>query len=361
MLLSSGLALAAPYVDADIIISGDQYSDVSMLATLPEGPGWIIAPGIAWTAWSNHGDWIEYTVELSDGNWNIGLNAINYGESGLGLGVDSDWYKQFEIKIEIIDLISGQINVPASDSEENNGVFNIDLLAGRYTIRFTWLNDKCESALFLDANLQINSVFLDRVGDYGSAPNDEDLNGLSDGQEIDGYIDLDQNGVDDHFQAEMKCIQTIDQKKAICIEATLGATISHFKSVDGEMPFKISDVPGEMPFGWFTFVVHHGEKSDEEEIMFYFSETLPDRVNLIKYDSSGGSIVIANDIAFNANRTLMTICLAHNDLIADLTDLDRSVFSFTGIESDSSDGSNPTSGSSDQGGCFLDLLGSIMR
>ncbi len=356
IIFNGGLALASPYADADIQIAGDQYSDVSMLATLPEAAGWCIVSGAAWTAWSNYGDWIEYTVELTDGNWHIGLNAINYGEDEVGLGSDPEWYKQFEVKIEIIDLISGQISVPASDSEENNGYFNIDLLAGQYAVRFTWLNDKHEPDSFLDANLQINSVFFDRIGDYGSAPNDQDANGLSDDQEIDGYIDLDQNGVDDHLQAEMKCIQAIDPEKRICIKATMDATISHFKAVEGDIYNNDECLNGERPFGWFTVVIDHGDKIDEEEIFFYFSDALPDGVNLIKYNSSSGTIDIANDIDFNADRTSMTVCLANDCLIADLADQDRAIFSFMGIESDTSVDDNPTDSSSDQGGCFIDTI-----
>ena len=92
---------AAPYLSADIVRDGDQYSDISMLAELPlkfEGPGWIIDPGVAWTAWAGNVNWIEYTAELNIGNWNIGLNAINH-TIDMGLGDDPEWYEQFEIKI----------------------------------------------------------------------------------------------------------------------------------------------------------------------------------------------------------------------------------------------------------------------
>lgn len=49
---------------------------------------------------------------------------------------------QFEVKIEIENSLTGQITVLASDTEENNGFINIDLLEGVCTIKLTWLNDK---------------------------------------------------------------------------------------------------------------------------------------------------------------------------------------------------------------------------
>jgi hypothetical protein len=185
---------AAPYLSADIVRDGDQYSDISMLAEFPltsEGPGWIIDPGVAWTYWSWYEGWIEYTAELNSGNWNIGLNVINH-PSDYGLGNDPEWYEQFEIKIEIENTLTGLIIVPASDTEENNGFVNIDLLDGVYTVRFIWLNDKHEPLIYRDANIQINSVFFDRSGDYGSSSNDSNSNGMPDEQEVDGTIDLDE-------------------------------------------------------------------------------------------------------------------------------------------------------------------------
>jgi len=227
---------AAPYLSADIVRDGDQYSDISMLAELPvkfEGPGWIIDSGVAWSYWSWNEDWIEYTAELNIGNWNIGLNAINHTTHDMGLGNDPEWYEQFEIKIEIENTLTGQIIVPASDTEENNGFVNIDLLDGVYTVRFTWLNDKYEPSTYRDANIQINSVFFDRLGDYGSPSNDSNSNGIPDEQEVDGTIDLDEDGVNDVQQDDIKCVNTVIGDTQVGIKtSTIGASIASLKSID---------------------------------------------------------------------------------------------------------------------------------
>lgn len=144
---------ATSYTGADIERTGVEYSDILSI----DQPGvrdWSsMADSSIWTAWARQ--WVEYSADLDEGNWNIGLNVTNiYGELG------HDWYSAFEIKNS---LNSTLVSIPASTTDINYGFINQDLAAGTYTIRYTWLNDKWDGGNGLDANIQITSAFFDNT------------------------------------------------------------------------------------------------------------------------------------------------------------------------------------------------------
>lgn len=145
-------ASAVPYTGADIELQGNEYTGTSTR--------WFDgADGAIWTAWDHQ--WVEYTADLTAGNWNIGLNVVNHGN------LDTGWYSQFEVS----NGMGQTLDIAASDSEVNSGYFNLTLLdSGAYTVKYTWLNDKWGGAtdpLHRDANIQINNVFFD---DTATAP-----------------------------------------------------------------------------------------------------------------------------------------------------------------------------------------------
>ncbi len=149
----SATAWSLPYGEADIILNGKDFSNISALGTTPRSGGneWYIEGDSIWTAWA--GQWVEYTAYLTAGTWNIGLNAINHGNLGSG------WYSEFQI---LNSMTSEVITIPASDDEEFSGFIQKDFLTdGEYTIRYTWLNDKFNPPL--DANIQVTSVFFDDI------------------------------------------------------------------------------------------------------------------------------------------------------------------------------------------------------
>ena len=148
-------ANAAPYTGADITINGkDRVDDLGT-------SGWD---------WKEIGNaigcrstgWVEFSADLEPGNWNIGLNAINWG------GELPLWYTDFTIEFSIGSLPawSRTLDVPASNTEVNNAWTNVDVVGGPDTFRFTWLNDAYEEPPGedpRDANIQINSVFFDNT------------------------------------------------------------------------------------------------------------------------------------------------------------------------------------------------------
>jgi uncharacterized protein YxeA len=179
VLTITGSAFAMPYMAADgfidIIMKGKDYSDISALGTgttpVSGGNEWYIDGDAIKTFWQEQ--WVEYTTRhLDAGNWNIGLNVINHGD----LGTDGTFYSEFQILNSVTNQI---IAIPASDTEVNHGFINVDLTAGIYTMRYTWLNDKNTPQLGLDANIQINDVFFEKVSPVVPEPATMTLLGLS--------------------------------------------------------------------------------------------------------------------------------------------------------------------------------------
>ncbi|MDM8555124.1 hypothetical protein QUF75_10375 [Desulfococcaceae bacterium HSG7] len=131
-------------------MKGIEYVDIININDPERSEGWFpINDGAIFTYWGYQ--WVEYEVDLTEGNWNIGLNVINRGY------IDTDdWYNQFEILQSFTDEA---IVISSSDTEANYGYINMDITSSSvYTVRFTWMNDKCEPPQ--DANVQINGIFL---------------------------------------------------------------------------------------------------------------------------------------------------------------------------------------------------------
>lgn len=151
VLATMTIAEATPYMGADIELNGIGYSDAS-------GPGefssWYEEGNSIYTCWDN--TWIEFSTFLDVGNWNIGINMINYGMLG-----DDGWYTAFQV---LDNLTNTVMTTTASSSEVNSNYFNLDVAtAAMTTVRYTWLNDKWAPSLGLDANLQITSAFFDNT------------------------------------------------------------------------------------------------------------------------------------------------------------------------------------------------------
>jgi len=66
------------------LLNGKDYSAISGLGDTPVSGDnkWYVEGDSIWTAWS--GLWVDYTVNLTEGSWNIGLNVINRGDIGTG-------------------------------------------------------------------------------------------------------------------------------------------------------------------------------------------------------------------------------------------------------------------------------------
>jgi hypothetical protein len=163
---------AAVYPGADIVRKGIEYSAIAPSEMEGGECQWMVDGDAMVSFWSrpdcetNQGItmWIEYTARLTPGVWRIGLNAIN---TGAGLGDDPTWYPEFFVRS---NLTPETIRIRASDTEVNSGYTEYTVTSpGDYTVGFWWMNDQSdvESDPPRDANIEIVSVFFDKVGGGG--------------------------------------------------------------------------------------------------------------------------------------------------------------------------------------------------
>lgn len=161
----STAVFATPYGGADITKNGTDYSLISKIGSIQASGGneWYSEGGTIWTAWGKQ--WVEYTTTLTAGTWRIGLNAINHGKIG-----SEDWYTNFIIGIDFNSTLQF-LTVSASDTNKFSDFFETTIAKGEeYTVKYTWLNDKYNPVLGMDANIQITSVFFDKID---TVPNPE--------------------------------------------------------------------------------------------------------------------------------------------------------------------------------------------
>jgi hypothetical protein len=171
ILLLASASNATPINNATIVQNGNEFSSISRLyQKTPKVTGWIkLNDDSIYSPWARQ--WAEYTAFLTKGVWDIGLNASNRGNLEAGSG----WYNTFRVRSRLTDpaLIAKEIlEIKASDTQSHYGLSRVDIAtAGDYTVRYTWLNDKWgghRDPLRRDANIQINSVFFNRVPEPSS-------------------------------------------------------------------------------------------------------------------------------------------------------------------------------------------------
>ena len=171
ILMLASTANATPMINTSISQKGNEYSSVSHLHEKSrKNTGWVnLNDGSIYSPWAKH--WAEYTAFLTKGIWDIGLNASNRGNIEAG----SDWYNTFKVHSRLTNtaLITQEIlEIQASDTQSHHAFSQVDIATdGHYTVRYTWLNDKWggrQDSLLRDANIQINSVFFNRVPEPSS-------------------------------------------------------------------------------------------------------------------------------------------------------------------------------------------------
>jgi len=165
----SSIVNATPMTHASIIQEGGAYSNISRLYQKdPKLTGWIeLKDGTIYSPWARH--WAEYTTHLTKGVWDIGLNVTNHGK------LDDNWYDTFKVRSRLSNttrLTDEILRIDASDDHIHYGFSRVDIAtAGNYTVRYQWLNDKWgvrRDPLRRDANIQIDSVFFNRVPEPSS-------------------------------------------------------------------------------------------------------------------------------------------------------------------------------------------------
>ena len=115
-------------------------------------------------------------------------------------------------------------------------------------------------------------------------------NGIPDHQEVDAFVDLDEDGRPDIDQDDIKCLNGPDGTGQIGVSIRDSATVQSIISIGSENPEDIgqgyyaADKPESMPFGLLNFKLIVDQPGDEAVVRIYLSEPAPFEAVWYKYD-----------------------------------------------------------------------------
>jgi YVTN family beta-propeller protein len=148
-----------------------------------------------------------------------------------------------------------------------------------------------------------------------SDESDSDEDGIPDDQEVvDWAVDLDDNGVPDMIQPDMKCVNTLVGDAQIAVkEGKKVESIESIESIDPDTIVDTENKPDEMPLGLISFRLEAHNPGDEVEVTIYLSGPAPSGAKWYKYDSINGWQDYSDHATFSADRTSVTLELKDGD------------------------------------------------
>ncbi|BBO85475.1 hypothetical protein DSCO28_60410 [Desulfosarcina ovata subsp. sediminis] len=188
---------------------------------------------------------------------------------------------------------------------------------------------------------------------------DTDTDGVPDDQEVSESVDLNENGIDDALEDDLKPINTVEGQTVVGVKAVSGnITLFSVKSISSET---VPDQSVDMIFGLIGFKLYLDEVGAAATVTIYFSTTVDESSQLYKYDSDTGWEVY-EDSVFAEDRKSVTLTLVDggtgdedgvaNGIIVDPSGI-SSVDSDTASVSSSSESSSSSGGGGGGGGCFI--------
>jgi len=193
--------------------------------------------------------------------------------------------------------------------------------------------------------------------------NDPDGDGIPEFQRVDDpEVDLDDDGLSDINQPDMKCISTMIGNDYISLKK--GANISSIESLKSIDPDSISDTsnkPIEMKYGMLSFRLNVANIGDTAEVTIYLPEPVSDNTNWYKYDLRHGWQDYSEYATFNADRTAVTIQLkdggyGDGDGVANGVIIDPSGPGAVPAGGGGGAGEIGGGGGGGGGGCFIDTV-----
>ena len=137
---------------------------------------------------------------------------------------------------------------------------------------------------------------------------DTNSNGIPDDQEIDGTVDLDEDGTPDIYQDNIKCVNTVAQDAQIGVKISTNVmSIESIKSID---PYDISDTgnrPDEMPFDTVSFKIRVENAGDTARVIVYLSGEAPTGAKWYKYDVINGWQDYSDHATLSGDRRSVTL------------------------------------------------------
>ena len=138
---------------------------------------------------------------------------------------------------------------------------------------------------------------------------DSDGNGIPDHQEIATPVDLDQNGIADQAQTDIKCLHSAGGAVQIGIQSqTANTTIEKMESLDLS-PQLQQDVTGlHFPFGLISFRVRVPNPGDTVAVKVLYSDPIPSG-GWFKYTPAEGWLDYSAQVTFSSDRLSLTLFL----------------------------------------------------
>ncbi len=143
---------------------------------------------------------------------------------------------------------------------------------------------------------------------------DLNFNGIPDDQEVDDTVDLDNNGVPDIYQDDIKCVKTVVGDAQAGVKGTVN--VSEIAAVRSIHPDTISDTvnkPGILTFGVISFKIKNNNPGDTAGVIIYFSKPAPDGAIWYKYDPVNGWQDYAMHATFSSDRKSFSLELKDGD------------------------------------------------
>jgi hypothetical protein len=130
------------------------------------------------------------------------------------------------------------------------------------------------------------------VGTFTTDISDHDLNGdgIPDYQEVDSFVDLDEDGTPDIDQDDIKCLNVSGGMSQIGVSIRDSAAVQSIISIESEDPEDMDEdsnaagKPESMPFGLLNFKLIVDQPGDEAVVTIYLSEPAPYGAVWYKYD-----------------------------------------------------------------------------
>ena len=193
---------------------------------------------------------------------------------------------------------------------------------------------------------------------YGET-GDENGNGILDVQEIDGYLDLDQDGNNDAQQDGMLAVQSNDAfNPYIAIKRVDANTqLISIEAISGEgLSLASNHNQPEFLTGIINFKLYLLNGATETSVVVYFSQPAPSNARWYKYDPDQGWSIYS-DVEFSSDRRSLTLHLedggiGDTDGVQNGVIVDPAGLGYSTQVSDDASGST-SSGSGGGGGCFI--------
>lgn len=141
---------------------------------------------------------------------------------------------------------------------------------------------------------------------------DLDGNGIPDHQETDATLDLDQDGVMDWEQDDIKCVETAKAQIGLSVRdaENLDSLISMEVEDPGDRTAAVQGEPTVLQFGLLSFKLRVQAPGDETVVTLYLSEAAADHGNWYKFDPVESEWIDYSDyIEFGVDRKVAYLTL----------------------------------------------------